>query len=217
MEASGKVLHPAVSSVVYLTSGGDPTIVLHENMSTPLEARAAYLSHPTAKAFFTFQGDLLHGVLPGPFAHADKKQAKEDGEVEVKPRLTLLIAWYSEEDDEDGGQASQQARTVSKRQRLLHAQCALPRVTRSVTWPSDLELSDDEMASLASSSSRPRQVKVPSAAPVWASVPQAAKQDAEEVLCAPDAPRQHFFLHEKGEVGDRLKAEHGIGGSWAAT
>ena len=217
MEASGKVLHPAVSSVVYLTSGGDPTIVLHENMSTPLGARAAYLSHPTAKAFFTFQGDLLHGVLPGPFAHADKKQAKEDGEVEVKPRLTLLIAWYSEEDDEDGGQASQQARTVSKRQRLLHAQCALPRVTRSVTWPSDLELSDDEMASLASSSSRPRQVKVPSAAPVWASVPQAAKQDAEEVLCAPDAPRQHFFLHEKGEVGDRLKAEHGIGGSWAVT
>ena len=106
MEASGKVLHPAVSSVVYLTSGGDPTIVLHENMSTPLEARAAYLSHPTAKAFFTFQGDLLHGVLPGPFAHADKKQAKEEGE--VKPRLTLLIAWYSEEEDggEEGSQAS---------------------------------------------------------------------------------------------------------------
>ena len=52
---------------------------------------------------------------------------------------------------------------------------------------------------------------------MWATVPQAAKQDAEEVLCAPDAPRQHFFLHEKGEVGDRLKAEHGIGGSWAAT
>ena len=215
MEASGKVLHPAVSSVVYLTSGGDPTIVLHENMSTPLEARAAYLSHPTAKAFFTFQGDLLHGVLPGPFAHADKKQAKEDGEVEVKPRLTLLIAWYSEDDDEDGQLTSQQARTVSKRRRLLHAQCALPRVTRSVTWPSDLELSEDEMASLASSSSQPRQVKVPSASPVWATVPQAAKQDAE-VLCAPDAPRQHFFLHEKGEVGDRLKAEHGIGGSWAA-
>ena len=35
MERSGRVLHPAVSSVVYLSDGGDPTIVLDETLDAP--------------------------------------------------------------------------------------------------------------------------------------------------------------------------------------
>ena len=34
-------------------------------------------------------------------------------------------------------------------------------------------------------------------------------------LPPPSWPRQHFFLHSATEVGDRLRAEHGIDGSWA--
>jgi len=38
----------------------------------------------------------------------------------------------------------------------------------------------------------------------------------EGTLPAPSTLRQHFFLHSAGEVGDRLRSEHGIGGTWAA-
>jgi len=67
MEEGGAIVHPLVSSVVYLSgSGGDPTLVIDETMHGPRGTRA-FLVHPACGTFMTFPGDRLHGVLPGPF------------------------------------------------------------------------------------------------------------------------------------------------------
>ena len=287
METCGRVLHPAVSSVVYLSDGGDPTVVLDETLDAPLSATRAYIAHPRSRSFFTFRGDLLHGVLPGPFAH---KQAPAEGEQHEreqhappaeeaaarKPtkrtrrsgvtsvtsaasaanaaterfaaegsavaapsqRLTLLVAWYGE-------------RTAGRARRSrLGAQSAAPRPSRSMTWPRELEMTAAEQAleaeRVGSEGGEHREVTrvaIPQASPVWMRVQRVGEPEQpvdvaavvaearaaassstteekeeeeaeEEVLPAP-CLQQHFFLHSAREVGDRLRAEHGIGGSWA--
>ena len=233
MEASGRVVHPALSSVVYLSSGGDPTIILDETLQTPLSATRAFLAHPEAGSFLAFRGDLLHGVLPGPFAHdahagapagapaggrrthRAHATAGPSGAV-VAPRLTLLVAWYDEH-----------TKSGAKRARL-GAQASVPRPSRSQTWPRDLEVTEEERrldadAGAASGAERAgggaRQVAVPQATPVWTQVPplpsRQQQQQQQAGLTAPASLRQHFFLHEANEVGDRLRAEHGLGGSWS--
>ena len=87
METCGRVLHPAVSSVVYLTDDGDPTLILDETLDQPLGGSRAHVAHPHAGSFLAFDGELLHGVLPGAFAH-------RSGAAPAPQRLTLLIAWY---------------------------------------------------------------------------------------------------------------------------
>ena len=299
MEVSGRILHPTVSSVAYLSDGGDPTIVLDETIDDPLGASKAYCAHPECGAFLTFRGDLLHGVLPGPFARAEGhdegraaaghaeghgdghgeghgggnggrgggKRAREGvggraegGKATKRPpkeedhekseagpslataqtgqRLTLLVAWYAE-----------RTAGAAKRSRL-GAQSGIPRPSRSMTWPRALELTaeeEEEEEELANAQDARtcavQQVRLPEASPVWVRVgrpgePMAAADrtavaaEAAAVaresmsatvlrggelhgeLAAPTSLRQHFFLHSAGEVGDRLKAEHGIGGSW---
>ena len=212
METCGRVLHPAVSSVVYLSDEGDPTIVLDETLDRPLGASRARLVHPRARAFLAFDGDLLHGVLPGPFAPASRAAAAGDAPVgnggAPAQRLTLLIAWYAEH-----------TRAAAKRVRL-GAQAAVPRPSRSQTWPRDLELRPDEHAMDHGDawSRLPARAPVPTASPVWAPVPRrdAGRGRHGASLDAPTAVRQHFFMRSATEVGDRLREEHGIGGSWAA-
>ena len=268
MERSGRVLHPAVSSVVYLSDGGDPTIVLDETLDAPLGAtvpdltdtlpplpphpphpvtyalalalelmvsaapsQAAYVAHPSCRSFLTFRGDLLHGVLPGQFAHSGRRAARATGrraEAASPPacaaRLTLLIAWYAEP-------------LVTTARAHLGGLSSTPRPSRSTTWPRALELTDAELAAEAEHTQAGTEVvelRVPRASPVWAKVPPletgravddvdaaAGSSDMRAgcgVLAAlppPSWPRQHFFLHSATEVGDRLRAEHGIDGSWA--
>ena len=142
-------------------------------------------------------------------------------------RLTLLIAWYSEQT---------QHKTTRKR---LGPQSAMPRCTRSQTWPAALQLppeGSDEPPPTAA----PKRLAVPEASPVWVEVPlatpdadagrgegQRADGDADAdadtdpgpdpgpLLAVPPSLQQHFFLRTADDVKDRLYAEHGIGGSWA--
>lgn len=53
-----------VSSVLYLTPDGGPTLVLEQKPSDPLAERG-YLVQPCPNQLLVFKGDLLHGVLPG--------------------------------------------------------------------------------------------------------------------------------------------------------
>jgi len=73
MELTGRVVHPAVSSVVYLSDDGDPTLVIDETLDAPLGGRTAYCANPLPRSFMAFDGRLLHGVLPGPFAHGEPR------------------------------------------------------------------------------------------------------------------------------------------------
>lgn len=217
MEVSGRVLHPTVSSVVYLSGGADPTVVLDETLDAPLSAASARVAHPSPRSFLAFRGDLLHGVLPGPFAHHRADSVGGAGGAgnpapPPPPRLTLLIAWYSEH-----------TKGAARRSRLA-AQSAVPRPTRSQTWPLHLPLTEEETtlhegarreaAARGGKARRPAQLRVPVATPAWTAVPP--PDGCAPPLAPPAELRQHFFLQRAGEVGERLQAEHGVGGSWGA-
>lgn len=205
--------------------------------AAPLGGSAAYCVAPRRGSFLAFDGDLLHGVLPGRYDHAERGAAERGGASAASgQRLTLLIAWYTEpladratrrQGAERGGARAGQ-RAAGRRR--LGACASVPRPSRSQTWPRELELAPEAAEADAASVSRhgpPSRLPVHrSSGPVWVPVPPRAlgalSRSAREPAAAalppvepPEAPRQHFFLHEADEVGKRLRAEHGVGGTWA--
>ena len=63
--AAGRLVHPLVSSVTYLSGGGrsDPTVVFNQRVGD-LGADHAHVSHPKADCVLMFPGDRLHCVCP---------------------------------------------------------------------------------------------------------------------------------------------------------
>ena len=163
----------------------------------------------------TFPGELLHGVVPTACAAAGQGAAA----AQPRQRLTLLIAWYSE--------ATQRA--VRHRSRAGNGpQSAMPRPTRSQTWPASLQC-PAQAAAAAASAAPPAAVRlpVPEASPAWAEIaPGEAGGEAGGGagggvggggrLEVPAGLQQHFFLRRPDDVRARLFEEHGLGGSWAA-
>lgn len=159
----------------------------------------------------TFPGELLHGVVPTACAAAEQGAAA----AQPRQRLTLLIAWYSE--------ATQRA--VRHRSRAGNGpQSAMPRCTRSQTWPASLQC-PAQAAAAAALAAPPAAVRlpVPEASPAWAEIaPGEAGGGAGGGvggggrLEVPAGLQQHFFLRRPDDVRARLFEEHGLGGSWAA-
>jgi len=108
---AGKVTHPVISSVLYLTGGGGgkhdeendastteneakeggvvagSTIVFDQTPASEEVASQAWIGHARDNAFLNFPGNLLHGVLPcagGREEEDDDKKREGDGEVDVK-------------------------------------------------------------------------------------------------------------------------------------
>jgi hypothetical protein len=224
MEASGRVLHPLVSSVVYLAgdASAGPTIVFDETLGDGAAvggdaaagggapAARCWLAHPRRGGFLTFPGDRLHGVLP---VEATAGAAAAADGTSDDQRLTLLIAWYGTD-----------ARAASaKRGRALGPQGRLPRPTRRVTWPRDLDGYDRAAAAADAAAPPPREVPLVAVPHAWEPLPPAAaaaaaaaaKRPPEPLLAVPAHLDQHFFLKGPSDVRDRLWREHGVDGSWA--
>ena len=73
LNTTGRVAHPVVSSVVYLSGGaaaGGATLVLDQRLRDPPASRG-WLAHPVDSALLLFPGDRLHCVLPGGGAPQD--------------------------------------------------------------------------------------------------------------------------------------------------
>ena len=90
----GKMKHPLVSTVTYLTDIGAPTLIFDQitidgNKEVPEIPYEAYLSYPKANRHVTFSGDLQHGVLgsAAPKESGTKRKGKQ-------ARVTLLINWW---------------------------------------------------------------------------------------------------------------------------
>ncbi|KAG8466731.1 hypothetical protein KFE25_008110 [Diacronema lutheri] len=204
MEASGRVLHPLVSSVVYLSGSAKsgPTIVLDERLDAGQLARRCWLAHPRTRALLTFDGALLHGVLP------------VDGPVGDEHRLTLLVAWYGE----DARRAS------SRRRSALRPQGAVPRVSRRTTWPLDIPLDmacggEEELAQATASAlpATTRELPIVEIDHPWEEVTMAPHgvavharprrsalgARAEAALEIPTHLDQHFFLRSPDDVACR--------------
>ena len=78
----GKVTHPILSSVLYVTGGDDPkerpsgsTIVLEQTPDSTAVAEYCWQGTPHDNSFMVFPGNWLHGVLPCP----GKTELEEDG------------------------------------------------------------------------------------------------------------------------------------------
>jgi hypothetical protein len=84
--------HPALASILYLTSVGGPTAITdqwspHGSGYAPAVPRTGALSHPRVNKYLVFHGELLHGVLPGP-------------PLDQGYRLTFLVNWWTYKPEE---------------------------------------------------------------------------------------------------------------------
>ena len=89
----GVIRHPICSAVVFVTGGvGGPTLVTNQTEKSKRLADAGWLVGPREGRICVFDGNMLHGVLPGRGicpAHAN------DAEESAEPRrITLMIAFW---------------------------------------------------------------------------------------------------------------------------
>eukprot|EP01104_Vermistella_antarctica_P019421 TRINITY_DN7592_c0_g1_i1.p1 TRINITY_DN7592_c0_g1~~TRINITY_DN7592_c0_g1_i1.p1 ORF type:complete len:654 (+),score=81.10 TRINITY_DN7592_c0_g1_i1:163-2124(+) len=199
LEADGRILHPDVSSVCYLTgaeSGGGATIVIDQTIDDTEPAAGGWLVRPVDGAFMTFQGDLLHGALPSaPNLTSGESRRSKRRRISTKSAGSVSnnsSDWASSISlDAMRGHSSSKApgahRLViliawwarddfSKNKNKSHGvQAPIPRVTRTVSWPEDMFLSaearreDREWASIHARRSAPRSII--EVKPVWQKIP----------------------------------------------
>lgn len=85
VEETGEWQHPTISSVLYLTDGSGPTLIINQTKTDPLNPSASSaVITPRKNLFVHFKGDRLHTVLP-----PEKPPAPE--------RVTIAIAFWGRE------------------------------------------------------------------------------------------------------------------------
>ena len=95
------LVHPVVSTVLYLTDEGSPTLILNQtspdgNIEIPLVPEQAYLVYPKKNRYMLFAGDLQHGVCGScNYYLMNEKKRKND-----KKRVTLLVNWWHQKPEE---------------------------------------------------------------------------------------------------------------------
>ena len=145
LQLTGEVVHPTVSSVLYLSGGGgDPTVVFDQRADDDAPAAHAHVSHPVEGAVLLFPGDRLHCVCPAAPRDARKRGRDDDAAAaalrdarDAPQRVTLMVGLWTRD-----------VASVCRR-RPLDACGPLPRPTRSCTWPSLIALrADDDAAAL---------------------------------------------------------------------
>ncbi|BDA50955.1 hypothetical protein COCOBI_17-1740 [Coccomyxa sp. Obi] len=124
--ANYRLLHPVLSSVLYLSNTGGPTVVLEQSAMETL-ADKAFLCNPKENVLFCFPGTYLHGVLPG-----QQPVGREPGGTQ---RISLIIAWWGQ-----GLQAKAGAPGTGPCRNLPTSPEALL-TQHSQTWLSDFPLS----------------------------------------------------------------------------
>ena len=153
--AQGRVLHPLVSTVVYLSGmpapdangslgstaaargSTDPTVVFDMRVEDD-GAETAAVSHPAQGSVLFFPGDRLHCVCPAGVSSATRKRGNGgDGRGSAEKltpsenlpqRLTLMIGFWAEDVASEG------------KRRPLGACGPIPRATRACSWPSSLAI-----------------------------------------------------------------------------
>jgi hypothetical protein len=95
--AGGAPRHPIVSTVLFLTLAGGPTLITNQYLASDRLADQGWLIHPRENRLAMFDGSVLHGVIPGrsfcPPANAnspDALQRAPDGSV----RRTVLLSSF---------------------------------------------------------------------------------------------------------------------------
>ncbi len=81
----GEIRNPVCSTILYLTSdgctAGGPSLVTNQRLSSQHLASKGWLAHPKSRRLVTFDGGVLHGVIPGKGVHTGR-------------RVTLMMAFW---------------------------------------------------------------------------------------------------------------------------
>lgn len=212
VERTGRIVHPIISSVTYLSGGGHggPTLLIDQRVDES-EARGAALAYPQDNSFMMFPGDRLHGVLPGTeydpsfFVRQRKRRRcqKSARRRPVKNRLTLMVGFWGTDADVK----------FKQRRRRLGPCSPFPRVTRNCQWPSDFDVAKVRASAATATEKRnernhtfrrlPVRV-VPN--PIWESISQETTSLTIDEACrtVPDSIDQRFFVHDLGDFRERL-------------
>lgn len=97
----GKMKHPLVSTVTYLTNVGAPTLILEMitldgNTEVPEIPDAGFLSFPKVNRHIMFSGALQHGVLGTAAPILSQIGDASDSPSSDSSRVTLLINWWTD-------------------------------------------------------------------------------------------------------------------------
>ena len=201
LKAEGQVVHPAVSSVIYLSgeSIADPTVILDQRLSDDVPAAHAHVSHPAEGHVLFFPGDRLHCVCPAapdalrqqPRGRRGRPAPLKSGSSESRRprRVTLMIGFWAQD-------------VASAIPRAPLTACGpMPRVSRACTWPTLLvnQCNVDEVEPLAQVTRH----AVPVVTPAWEALKSsvdsaAASADswADQPLELSEAYNNRFFVHE---------------------
>ena len=95
------LVHPILSTVLYLTDEGSPTVILNQtspdgNIEIPIVPQQGYFIYPKKNRYMIFAGDLQHGVCGtcNYYLMNDKKRKND------KKRITLLVNWWDQKPEE---------------------------------------------------------------------------------------------------------------------
>ncbi len=198
-----EVVHPAVSSVLYLSSAqtAGPTVVLDQRYGAGTPAQRAFVSHPAEGNVLFFPGDRLHGVCPSAPPHSPSRPHRTKRSRATPPlqraaalprRVTLMIGFWTKN---VGALCAP---------RMPYEACGpTPRASRACTWPSLLPLASD-----LPDAEQPTCHAVPEVRPAWQDLPPAAPDELEAAcdaawaahgLVVPEARNNHFFVRGQEE------------------
>eukprot|EP00980_Cylindrotheca_fusiformis_P029741 scaffold23803_cov132-Cylindrotheca_fusiformis.AAC.5 len=198
----GKVTHPILSSVLYLSGGDDensagPTILLDQTPDSKEVAESAWISTPTDNSFMLFPGNLLHGVLPCP-GDQRAEQRSSNGRALVNSwqdptkdrrahRLTFMVGFWT------------RSVPAMMKERRLYGPCGpLPPATDEHTWVrdifngydsangADMVVAEKEMPGLA----------LPQVSPAWERIEKLGVVENQPPLQIPHAIDHRFFVRD---------------------
>jgi hypothetical protein len=219
LNQEGKITHPLLSSVLYLTGGDDQeagaTIVLDETPDAEIAAGKCWKSFPMDNSFMLFPGNLLHGVLPCPGNEIQETTAppsnlmelsqacwKEPSDMLTTNRLTFMVGFWT--------------RNVPKKmkERHLYGSCGplLP-ATNDHSWVKEIQKQVVETTTPAPKTMDT--VSLPSVSPAWEAIASNVSDYEEEAVLeipraidhrfcvrgAPECFRQSLF-EDRGVDGD---------------
>ena len=107
---TGTARFPTLSSVMYLSASGGPTVVLDQVLAAPGwfsfgqatlapdEVQELDLIHPHPNQYAVFRGNLLHGVLPGSEARGGASNDPHELCGLGGERVTLLVNYWPADD-----------------------------------------------------------------------------------------------------------------------
>jgi hypothetical protein len=221
LSQEGKITHPLLSSVLYLTGGeqGGATIVLDQTPDSETNAEQSWRSVPKDNSFLVFPGNLLHGVLPCPgkapveaapasvskqavvVSDLWKDPASSPNAEPVKHRLTLMVGFWT-----------RRVPDKMKNQRLYGPCGPMPPCTDEHTWVQEISKGygggksggnkkskkSKQVVATATKSivddANFKTVPIPRITPTWEAFRSNASQD-EPPLMIPRAIDHRFFVH----------------------